>query len=83
LKAINSTETARESNSRSKDTKPRKRGCIQPDDCASDKRAHNGFQLRKTPLIHAKNNHMNYFESVYKAWIPKRLSSALQAARGF
>jgi hypothetical protein len=32
LKAINSTETARESNSRSKDTKPRKRDCFQPDD---------------------------------------------------
>jgi hypothetical protein len=32
LKAINSTESARESNSRSKDTKPRKRGCLQPDD---------------------------------------------------
>jgi hypothetical protein len=32
LKTINSTESARESNSRSKDTKPRKRGCFQPDD---------------------------------------------------
>jgi hypothetical protein len=32
LKAKNSTESDRESNSRSKDTKPRKRGCFQPDD---------------------------------------------------
>jgi hypothetical protein len=31
LKAINSTESARESISRSKATKPRKRGCFQPD----------------------------------------------------
>jgi hypothetical protein len=32
LKTINSTESARESNSRSTDTKPHKRGCFQPDD---------------------------------------------------
>jgi hypothetical protein len=32
LKTINSTESAREFDSRSKDTKPRLRGCFQPDD---------------------------------------------------
>jgi hypothetical protein len=32
LKTINLTESACESNLRSKDTKPRKRGCFQPDD---------------------------------------------------